>query len=175
MGAKPTSCVAALIASLSLLTGISPVCAEDGNQQAAQFNGELAVHRARSQLGYESHPRDEVQPLHVDYESLSQQIERLSRLIEDLQQSADSSSLLFRGVASGPLHRDRLFGARGPSVESVSALMRYRIAVSGNPNLQLGKVTNHQDHLSATVTTRDGSLVETYRIDKASGAITVAN
>jgi len=53
--------------------------------------------------------------------------------------------------------------------------MRYRIAVAGNPNLQLGQVANHQDHLTATVTTRDGSLVETYRVDKASGVITVAN
>jgi len=173
--AKRATYVVSLVFCVPLVAGTKVLFAGDGNQQAAQFNRELAAQRARSQLGYENFPRDEFPPRQTDYESLSRQIERLSRLLEDMQHSAGSGSLLFSEVPSGPLHKDRLFGADGPNVESVSALMRYRIAISGNPNLQLGQVSDHPDHLTASVTTRDGSLVERYRIDKASGAITMAN
>lgn len=151
---------------------LPPALASD-DQAAAQYNRAAAVARAQSQLGYESLPQEEFPPQQTDFDALSQQIKNLANIIERMaaEKNINGNSLLFRGVPSGPAHRERLYGLAGPDVDSVSALIQYRLAISGNQNLRLGRVVDEGKSVAAAVVTRDGSLVEKYQIDKASGQI----
>lgn len=151
---------------------LPPVFASD-DQAAAQYNRAAAVARTQRQLGYESLPQEEFPPQQVDFDALSRQIKNLASIIERMtaEKNANADSLLFRGVPSGPAYRERLFGQSGPDVASVSALVQYRLVISGNQNLRLGHVLDDGQSVEAAVVTRDGSLVEKVRINKASGQI----
>ena len=66
-------------------------------------------------------------------------------------------------------HLSKTYGPHGPTVKSVKTLLAYRLVTLGNPNLMVGKVIDRGDHVFATITTREKSLVAAYVIDKKSG------
>ena len=161
-------------ALLVVLLATGPTANASDEQRAAQVNREMAVERASARLRSETLPPEEYPPESTDYYALSAQIRRLSALIKDMVAAEDSETdrtILFRGVADGPAWRERVFGPKGPTVESVSALMRYRLVLLGNPNLELGKVQDRGAHIEGRLVTRDGSLIEVYEFDKQSGLI----
>lgn len=63
-----------------------------------------------------------------------------------------------------------IYGPQGPTKKSVTLLMEYRLLVGGNPRLKLGKVEEEKDVIKAHIVTVDDSIVQTYIIDKTTGA-----
>jgi len=136
---------------------------------------EQAKDRAAARLGYE----DIASPYadrYVDYYTIGQQISRLTALLEALSAPARTPQ---RSQAVPPplgllgdLPRDAVqsvYGPDGPTKKSVRLLLEYRLMVTGNPRLTIGKVTESEDRVKAQVVTLDGSLVEEFIIDKKTG------
>ncbi len=55
------------------------------------------------------------------------------------------------------------------SKQQAEMLVEHYLQMKGNPNLKLGKITDEKDYFVAEITTKDGSLVEKYQIDKNTG------
>ncbi|HDM79257.1 MAG TPA: hypothetical protein ENG51_22760 [Deltaproteobacteria bacterium] len=53
--------------------------------------------------------------------------------------------------------------------EQAKMMVKHYLKMKGNPNLKLGKLTDQKDYFVAEITTKDGSLVEKYQIDKNTG------
>jgi len=53
--------------------------------------------------------------------------------------------------------------------EQAKMMVEHYLKMKGNPNLKLGKLTDQKDYFVAEITTKDGSLVEKYQIDKNTG------
>jgi len=63
-----------------------------------------------------------------------------------------------------------IYGPQGPTKKSVQLLIEYRLMVGGNPRLKLGKVEESKETVQANIVTVDDSIVQTYIIDKKTGA-----
>ena len=55
------------------------------------------------------------------------------------------------------------------SQDQAKMMVEHYLQMKGNPNLKLGKLTDEKDYFVAEITTKDGSLVEKYQIDKNTG------
>jgi len=62
-----------------------------------------------------------------------------------------------------------IYGPEGPTERSVRLLLEYRLMVTGNPRLRIGKIADDGTSVTAQVVTAEGSLVEEYGIDKKTG------
>jgi len=114
-----------------------------------------------------------------DYYALGQQIQRLGVLIQAWQNAAVSGASLGRPVpfvpAEGLPTREAVisvYGPDGPTEKSVRLLLEYRLMLAGNPRLTVGKVADQGETILGQVATRDGSVVDEYRVDKKTGAWT---
>jgi hypothetical protein len=129
-----------------------------------------------SRLGYlDVYPFDYPYPREtIDYYALSQQIRRLTTLLDELAERREEERLSQMppsgqaGEAGGEALY--LYGPEGPTPKSVRFLLEVRIMATGNPRLKVGEITDQGDTLRAEVVTIDGSLVDAYRIDKKTGS-----
>ncbi len=55
------------------------------------------------------------------------------------------------------------------SEQQAKMMVEHYLQMKGNPNLKLGKLTDQKDYFVAEITTKDGSLVEKFQIDKNTG------
>ena len=115
-------------------------------------------------------------PVADDYFALGQQIQRLGILIQAWQNATATSGGFARPVpglpAEGLPNREAVasvYGPDGPSEKSVRLLLEYRLMLAGNPRLTVGRVTDQGDSILGQVVTRDGSVVDEYRVDKKTG------
>jgi len=110
----------------------------------------------------------------VDYYSLGRQISRLAAFMRAFGQTLDPATSAGLGIVGGaapPAGDTRaVYGPGGPTEKSVRLILEYRLMVTGNPRLAIGKITEDAERVVAEVVTADGSLVETYAIDKKTGA-----
>lgn len=86
--------------------------------------------------------------------------------------AAEMSSGGLGGLAPRVTERNLrgVYGPDGATVESVSALLAYRLVLLGNPRLEAGKVYEEEDAIIAEVVTKkEQALVARYRIDKKTG------
>jgi len=111
----------------------------------------------------------------IDYYALSQQIARLAAYIQVLAQTSapqyPASTGAFAGLAPGvdPLAR---FGPEGPNERTVRIVLEYQLLLAGNPRLRVGEVRREGEGIVADVVTAEGSLVESYAVDVATGVWT---
>lgn len=127
---------------------------------------------------------------HDELDYLGYQINRLGKLIRALSKELNSSEGFGEYVspqappimadpkndrmvfpnASGQSNPLSMYGPQGPTEKSVRLLMEYRLMMGGNPRLKLGDVEEEKDIIKAHVLTVDDSIVQTYIIDKKTGA-----
>jgi len=129
-------------------------------------------------------PRDR----RIDFLELSYQISRLGSLIQKtadlLSEAADNSQgvvpkmpplLTESGVVGktpDALTANQLtsvYGPDGPNVKSVRFLLEYRLMLTGNPRLVIGKLTENDAKVIAQIVTVDGAVVEEYAVNKQTG------
>ncbi len=115
-------------------------------------------------------------PVADDYFALGQQIQRLGILIQAWQNAASTGGGIARPLpglpAEGLPNREAVaavYGPEGPTEKSVRLLLEYRLMLAGNPRLTVGKVTDQGDSILGQVVTREGSVVDEYRVDKKTG------
>lgn len=61
------------------------------------------------------------------------------------------------------------------STDNVKAMLEQRLAMHNNPNVKVGKVEEEDDHIVAEIVTKDGSLVNRFKVDKETGQWMPAN
>ncbi|MCW8862027.1 MAG: hypothetical protein OQK23_01095 [Rhodospirillales bacterium] len=164
----------AFVLPLALLAA-SPAWSDDVDHSArAKQLREESKARAGANLGYPTIADPNVGfERNIDYHELRQTIRRLGAIIEDMavQQRAEESSQAAQGIlAPVPAMGLAAYGPEGPNEKSVRLILEYRLMVQGNPRLKVGAVKAGDKSVNATVVTVDGSLVEEYEIDKATGA-----
>jgi len=144
---------------------------EERRMERGYILRENAKDNAREGLGYEPVPPG-LNVRNIDYFTLSQQIRRLGAMVRELSATMDPAAIippsgrtLIPGGDALAIH-----GPEGPTTRSVKLILEYRLLLAGNPRLVVGDVSDDGTAVHAHVVTRDGSLVEAYRIDKKSGA-----
>lgn len=91
--------------------------------------------------------------------------------------TTNDSSMPYRGMGYG---MGRGYGMGGPgwmmrgdlnlTVEKVKAIFEGRLAMHGNDNIKVGDVNAADDgNFTVTIVTKDGSLVQTLKVDKDTG------
>ena len=55
------------------------------------------------------------------------------------------------------------------NIDQAKGLVEHYLQMRGNPNLKLGKISDNKDYFVAEITTKDGSLVDKFQIDKYRG------
>jgi len=109
----------------------------------------------------------------VDYYTLSRQIARLAAFIRAFGQTLDPATSAGLGIVGGSGsvtgNTQAVYGPDGPTEKSVRLILEYRLMVTGNPRLAIGKIAEDDERVTAEVVTSDGSLVEVYAIDKKTG------
>lgn len=150
---------------------------KEGHADRADRLRRASRNRAAAGLGYETLPVPDEATVRRDAPySLGALISRLGVIIQHMEgERAAAEQVLpaLPGIPAGPPSSDplrRAYGPEGPTAASVKAMLGYRLVTLGNPNLNAGAVTDAGDSVVATVMTKDGSLVATYRIDKKTGA-----
>lgn len=143
---------------------------KERHHDRARVLREQSQDRARSHLGRETvAPIDDPNnPMNtsVDFHALGIQIQRLGQMIQRL---ADPAGVGLQGAGSRGV-----FGPEGPTEKNVRVFLEYRLMVSGNPRLAVGGVRDQGKVIQADVVTRDGSVVEVYKVDKSTGIMTPA-
>ncbi|MDX2289788.1 MAG: hypothetical protein NW217_13315 [Hyphomicrobiaceae bacterium] len=67
-------------------------------------------------------------------------------------------------------------GQAGPvTVEDVQRMLELNLQMYANPNLKVGTVSESNGTITAEIVTKDGSLVNRFQIDRASGRWTPSN
>ncbi len=181
----------ALVASPAwAVSHLVPPTFEERQHQRANALRERAAARAEARLGYED-AIPSARTRQIDFYALSQQISRLSLIVERLATSmgaggeqgfiptapaglADSGSLGAQPPGTGATGVRAAYGPDGPTEKSVRLLLEYRLMVLGNPRLAVGAIDDQGATIVARVVTPDGSLVEKFEIDKESGVWTPA-
>ena len=165
-----------------------PPTFEERQHERANALRERARARAESQLGYED-AIPSARSRQIDYYALSQQISRLSAIVQRLAASmdareqqgfipvapaglAETGSLGAQPPGAGATGVRAVYGPDGPTEKSVQLILDYRLMVLGNPRLAVGAITDEGATIVARVVTPDGSLVEKFEIDKESGVWT---
>jgi hypothetical protein len=146
------------------------------HQDRADALRRAAQDRAQAQLGYPSLRASLPPPTAADYWALSQQIARLGAALQALAASAAmpvAPPMVGPPIGSGAAGDGSvasIYGPDGPTAKAVNLLLEYRLMVAGNPRLKVGKIVEEPDRILAQVVTRDGSVVEEYAVDRATGA-----
>ncbi len=155
----------------------SPATASDKNknlttQDKARQLREASEARAARNLGYATVlPSDPPPP--IDYYALGMMMARLSAAMQGMNAAAGSTGRpdgataslgSFMGTGQAPA-----YGPDGPTEKSVKLILEYRLMLAGNPRLQVGAVKDKGEAIHASVVTADGSLVEEYDVNKATG------
>ena len=165
-----------------------PPTFEERQRERADALRERAAARAEARLGYED-AIPSARSRQIDFYALSQQISRLSVLVQRLATSMDAreqqgfiptapavlagtGSLGAQPPGAGATGVRAVYGPDGPTEKSVRLLLDYRLLVLGNPRLAVGTITDEGATIVARVVTPDGSLVEKFKIDKESGVWT---
>jgi hypothetical protein len=132
--------------------------------------------RAVSRLGYETVGDPNEAGTHPpDYHALGLLISRLGKIMQEYEtertRPIDKLEIApgLPAMGGGNDEISRTYGPEGPTVQSVRALLSYRLVTLGNRNLKVGSVKDARNHVLATVVTRDNSLVASYRIEKRNG------
>lgn len=135
--------------------------------------------RALSQLGYETLGSDQTFQRSIDFFALGEQIRRLGALIQEISVAPvasqvsvpeDAAALLpVMPEANAPVDVRAVYGPDGPTAKSVRLILEYRLTVNGNPRLKVGDVDTGDKVITASIVTRDGSLVEQYAINRETG------
>lgn len=110
----------------------------------------------------------------LDEEALSEQIARLAATVRALRKRARMLPPQVPSLAP-PAPRasnnlQAIYGPKGPTVKSVRLILEYRLMIIDNPRLMIGKVSENATNVVAHVVTVDGSLVDKFTVDKATGA-----
>ena len=190
-------CVSAIvpIASAGEPSAAQP-SAEERAQRRAEILRERAAAQARAQLGlpsfhtsFEADPQLYAPNRYLDYLALGSQMARIAAMLNatagclvgahPCQSYGDGPALppSPAGPDTGgawlgappPGALAPAYGPAGPTVESVRALLAYRLVVAGNPRLVVGEVSEDGGQVVAEVVTKDGSLVERYTVDMRTG------
>lgn len=169
--------LALVISGLAVATLPARSDADDSNRtlQADQLRLQ-AKQRAERKLGYPDAYDLTVGPAdrRKDFIALSAQISRLADVVRALGEMVDRPAepgVLNLGLPGGALADPvAAYGPEGPTARSVRLILEYRLLVAGNSRLDVGKVTETGSAVMAEVMTKDGSLVETYAVDKKTGA-----
>lgn len=159
---------------LALLTfGLTgEVIADDAaHHQRAKDLREASKARAQQNLGYETlYDQDQGYNRQMDYQSLGLMMQRLGAALQAMEKDGLNSSGQGAGPGTGVNgHFVPDYGPDGPTVKSVRLILDYRLMLNGNNRLQAGEVTDEGAVIMARVVTRDGALVDLYKIDKKTG------
>lgn len=162
--------------SVAFVTGIAGPALSDGDTDKARQMREASQARSAAKIGY-PYVYDPTTGVarDVDYLALSATIRRLAAMIEELERAgplpapARIAVPVLPGRALSADELSQVYGPDGPNARSVRLLLEYHLMVGGNPRLKVGDVREEEKAIIATVATRDGSLVEEYRVDKANG------
>jgi len=130
-----------------------------------------------------SEPAPDPSPGAVDMEALTAQLKRIGELFREIVEAAAEAAKARKGPedavpgGSGSIAPEvrpgsvaAIYGPEGPTVRTVSALLAYRVVLTGNPRLKAGRVYERDGRIMAeVVTAREGALVARYMIDRHSG------
>lgn len=171
----------AVVAILLSTGGIAPVglgvavAGESEKTKEADALRRAAKAKAKGKIGYPNvfdyvHGDSDRS---ADFYYLSRQIEQLSRYLRDVSRSLVLTPPPGPPGSGGPADDiNAVYGPDGPTVKSVRLILEYRLLVAGNPRLQVGTVSDDGTTVTAEVVTREGSVVDEYRIDKKTGVWT---
>jgi hypothetical protein len=176
---------AVVAAGLAILLAVTPPVSaddkptqQDRNAARANILRQQARENAERRLDYPYAPVTHG-PVADDYFALGQQIQRLGVLIQAWQNAAATGAGMARPVpglpAEGLPTREAVaavYGPEGPTEKSVRLLLEYRLMLAGNPRLSVGKVTDQGEGILGQVVTREGSVVDEFRVDKKTGGWT---
>lgn len=179
IGKAAVASIAQAAAMILLVAAAPPAIAQPTQQErnTARANQlrQQARENAERRLDYPYAPVTQG-PVADDYFALGQQIQRLGILIQAWQNAAATGGGFARPIAGLPAeglpNREAVaavYGPEGPTEKSVRLLLEYRLMLAGNPRLAVGKVTDQGDAILGQVVTRDGSVVDEYRVDKKTG------
>lgn len=170
-------CLAGFVAAISIgdASFLMPrhAFADSEKTKEADALRRAAQAKAKSQIGYPDIFDYVVRSDSGDanYSHLSRQIEQLSRYLRDVSRVLETTGPLGLSPPNGGQGDVKaVYGSDGPTVKSVSALLEYRLVTANNPRLKVGKVTEDDNAVRAEIVTKEGSLVDAYRIDKKTGA-----
>ena len=156
-----------------------PADASDKNknlttQDKARQLREASEARAARNLGYPNvFPSDPPAP--VDYYALGMMMARLAAAMQGMEAVAPAGAISRPGGSASTLgsfmaaSAPPAYGPDGPTEKSVKLILEYRLMLAGNPRLQVGTVKDKGETIHASVVTADGSLVEEYDVNKATG------
>ena len=124
---------------------------------------------------WENYPREP-----IDYVGLSIQIQNLAAHLHAMAAAAAATA-----SAPGPMipgatppneqtPLSQTYGPDGPTVDSVSTVLEYRLMVAGNDRLKPGKTTDEGEVIRTQIVTQDGSVVDEYLVNKETGEWTRA-
>jgi len=175
-------------ASILVFSTLSPTASHAGEnsekskseqlQDRARVLREQSTDAARSRVGYETVEVPTTATAPDTYYALTLQIERLAEMVrafrtaEERRRTADNwagSTLPAPPFSGSPAQISKVYGPGGPTERSVRLLLEYRLMVTGNPRLKVGRVVDQNDHVSAQIVTLDGSLVDEFAVDKKTG------
>lgn len=177
---RSVSAAGAMLLAIASLVSFSFARADDSHRTLEERKvdrGEALREKARSRasqnLGYETVAPPVSVPgstgdRQLDFFTIGQQIARLGAALQAMAVPQALPGVL---PGPGPEHGDvkATYGPDGPTVRAVRLILDYRIMVTGNPRLKVGKVEDGKERIRAQVVTIDDSLVEEYLVDKATG------
>jgi len=135
---------------------------------------------AQRDLGYPTVPYwDNYPPELIDFVALSMQIQNLAAHLQAIAAGAAAAAAGQTGPVipgaprlAGQPSLNQTYGPEGPTVDSVRAVLEYRLMVAGNKRLEPGKTTDEGDAIRTQIVTQGGSVVDEYVVDKKTGSWT---
>jgi len=153
-----------------------------------------SAERAGANIGYQPIYQERINST-VDYRALSDQIHRLGLLIRQIDRRLNNTETVlgenltiitpFLGRVGLSTEEDtilgesfsieRVYGPNGVTEKSVRLLLEYRLLLTGNPRLKVGKIAVNENHFTIQVVTQEQSVVEEYQVDRKNGKWTPAH